>query len=349
MISPVEWEGDSLKILDQTKLPDEIIYLNTDDYHLVIEAISSLRVRGAPAIGVAAAYGIALAAQKLDSNDTAEFINKLDSVLEEFASSRPTAVNLFKSVSRMKNTISPDSSVENLREALWHEAQKIHQEERFATQQISKFGAILIEDGFTVLTHCNTGPLATAGYGTALGIIIEAWRQGKKIDVLATETRPLFQGARLTVWELQQAGVPVRLIIDSAAGYYIKSGKVKCVLIGADRIAASGDTANKIGSYSLAVIAHENNVPFYVAAPSSTVDLSIESGDDIIIEERSPAEITNIGGLQITPQQVTALNPAFDITPAEYITSIITEKGLIKQPFDKNLKKVLRSSKDAVS
>jgi methylthioribose-1-phosphate isomerase len=349
MISPVEWKDDSLRILDQTMLPDAIEYIDIKDYHKVIEAISALRVRGAPAIGVAAAYGIAMAARNLKSSDSSEFVERIDSIMKEFAASRPTAVNLFKSIDRMKNLVSANAGMEEIKEALLQEAQKIHDEERLATQKISGFGAELIGKGYTILTHCNAGPLATAGYGTALGIIIEAWRQGKGINVLATETRPLFQGARLTTWELLQAGVPVKLIIDSAAGYYMMSKEVDCVIIGADRIAANGDTANKIGSYSLAVLAHENNIPFYVAAPSSTIDLSVKKGEDIDIEQRSPDEITSVGRVRIASESINAVNPAFDITPAGYITSIITEKGLIQQPLTENLNNILRSSNNVVS
>jgi methylthioribose-1-phosphate isomerase len=337
IISPIEWKDKKLRILDQTYLPHRIKYIETDDYHTVIEAITSLRVRGAPAIGVAAGYGIALAAKNLKSEKIDEFINALQSIMQEFAGSRPTAVNLFKAIDRMRNTAAVCTTVEVMRNALVEEAKKIHEEEKASTQHISDFGASLIKDGFTILTHCNAGPLATAGYGTALGAIIAAARQGKRINVIACETRPLLQGARLTTWELLQAEIPVKLIIDSAAGYYIRSQKIDCVIVGADRIAANGDTANKIGSYSHAVIAHENNIPFYVAAPISTVDLSLKSGEEINIEERSPSEITEIGGMRFAPEKVTAMNPAFDVTPSRYITAIITEKGIVRAPYDKNL------------
>jgi methylthioribose-1-phosphate isomerase len=339
MIKPIEWKGDSLRILDQTRLPLKIDYIDTSDYHEVIEAITSLKVRGAPAIGIAAAYGIALAAGQINEEQVNRFKNKLESVLQEFAASRPTAVNLFKAINRMRNAIESCSITTGIKQALDTEAKKIHEEEIQSTLQISKYGAELIKDGFTILTHCNAGPLATGGYGTALGVIIAAAEQGKRIEVLSCETRPLLQGARLTTWELLQNNIPVKLIVDSAAGYYLHSKKIDCVIIGADRIAANGDTANKIGSYTHAVTAYENNVPFYVAAPASTIDLTIKSGDEIVIEERNSIEVTDIGGVRFAPDEVNALNPAFDVVPARYISAIITEKGIIQKPFHENLKK----------
>jgi methylthioribose-1-phosphate isomerase len=339
MIAPIEWKGDTLCILDQTVLPHQLEYINTDDYRVVIEAIKSLRVRGAPAIGIAVAYGIALAARKIHTEQVAEFKRKLESVLHEFAASRPTAVNLFKAIDRMRNAVIGCSTTTGMVQALEREAKEIHETERESTRLISKYGAELIKDGFTILTHCNAGPLATGGYGTALGIIMTAAGQGKRIEVLSCETRPLLQGARLTTWELLQNKIPVKLIIDSAAGYYLHSKKIDCVIIGADRIAANGDTANKIGSYTHAVTAYANKIPFYVAAPVSTIDLTIKSGSGITIEERSSVEVTDIGGVKFAPDKVNALNPAFDVTPARYISAIITEKGIIQKPFRKNLKK----------
>jgi methylthioribose-1-phosphate isomerase len=338
MITPIEWQGDTLRILDQTRLPHQIEYINTDDYRVVIEAITSLRVRGAPAIGIAAAYGIALAASKIQTEQVVEFKSTLESVLQEFAASRPTAVNLFKAIDRMTNAIAGCSTTAGMKQVLEEEAKKIHEEESESSKKISEYGAELIKDGFTILTHCNAGPLATGGYGTALGIVIAAAAQGKRIEVISCETRPLLQGARLTTWELLQNKIPVKLIIYSAAGYYLHSKKIDCVIIGADRIAANGDTANKIGSYAHAVTAYENKIPFYVAAPVSTIDLTIKSGTEIIIEERSSIEVTDIGGVRFAPDEVNALNPAFDVTPARYISAIITEKGIIQKPFHKNLK-----------
>lgn len=241
----------------------------------------------------------------------------------------------------MKNTAETGKNLPDIKKALVEEAVKIHREEADATRHLSLFGVELLKDGWTVLTHCNTGPLATSGYGTALGIIITAYKQGKKIKVLADETRPLLQGARLTAWELKRAGVPVTLITDSMAGYFIRGGKVDCVITGADRIAANGDAANKIGTYTLAVLAKENGIPFYIAAPFSTIDISLKTGEQIPIEERKPEEVTHFQGVRITPEGITAANPAFDVTPHKYITAIITDKGIIKEPYAEGIKKIL--------
>jgi len=329
-MNAVEWLGDKLKILDQTKLPHEEVYLELKDYNEVARAIKDMKVRGAPAIGVAAAYGIALGALNLNVEKTTDFIPLLKEIISEIAATRPTARNLFMSTEKMEAFMSSTTDVPRLKEALVAEAQKIHGEEIEATRKISSLGAELINDGDTVLTHCNAGPIATAGYGTALGAIIEAHRQGKKINVLATETRPLCQGARLTALELKKAGIPLKLITDSMAGHFMSRGKVDLVITGADRITRNGDTANKIGTYTLAVLAKENNIPFYIAAPASTVDTSIETGADIPIEERSPEEVTHLHGKLVAPEGVEALNPAFDVTPRKYITAIITERGIIK-------------------
>jgi methylthioribose-1-phosphate isomerase len=253
---------------------------------------------------------------------------QLNQVMQTFAASRPTAVNLFQSINRMKDAARGDCVTE-IRKSLVTEAKRIHQEEIAATEQLSQLGAELIKDGCTVLTHCNAGPLATAGYGTALGVIRAAWERGKKVSVFVTETRPLLQGARLTTWELMHDGIPVTLITDSMAGYFIRQNKIDCIIVGADRIAVNGDVANKIGTYTLAVLAKENEIPFYVAAPTSTIDPSLSSGDEIPIEERSPEEVTHIQGILIAPEGVGAANPAFDVTPYSYVTAIITEKGVI--------------------
>ncbi len=326
----VEWLGDKLKILDQSRLPYKEVYLELKIYKEVALAIKDMKVRGAPAIGIAAAYGIALGALNLKAEKSIEFIPRLKTIISEIAATRPTARNLFMSTERMEAVMSSTTDVSHLKEALVAEAQKIHSEEIEATRKISLLGAELISDGDTVLTHCNAGPIATAGYGTALGVILEAHRQGKKISVLATETRPLCQGARLTALELKEAGIPFKLITDSMAGHFISRGKVNLVITGADRIAANGDTANKIGTYTLAVLAKENNVPFYVAAPTSTIDTTIQTGADIPIEERSPDEVTHFCGKRIAPEGVEALNPAFDVTPRKYITAIITERGIMR-------------------
>jgi methylthioribose-1-phosphate isomerase len=293
---------------------------------------------------VAAAYGIALGARDIKAYNKAKFLSQLDKILKAFAAARPTAVNLFRAIDRMKKVAETAGNVPKIKQLLVAEAKKIHAEEEAATRRLSQLGAELIKDGFAVLTHCNAGALATAGYGTALGIIKAAKEQGKKIEVIATETRPLLQGACLTAWELMQEKIPVTLITDSMAGYFLSRGKINCVIVGADRIAANGDTANKIGTYTLAVLAKENGVPFYVAAPTSTIDLSLKSGAEIPIEERSPEEVTSIKGIRLAPKGVTAANPAFDITPHKYITAIITEKGIVRKTYQNRLKKLLERS-----
>jgi len=337
---PIEWLDSKLKIIDQTQLPGKLAYLELRNYTDVVAAIKEMKVRGAPAIGVAAAYGITLGAQNIKATTKAKFLSQFHKILKAFAAARPTAVNLFRAIDRMKKT-TESADFATIKQALIDEAKAIHAEEETATRRLSQLGAKLIKDGFTILTHCNAGALATAGYGTALGIIKAAWEQGKKIEVIATETRPLLQGARLTTWELMQENVPVTLITDSMAGYFLSRGKVDCVIVGADRIAANGDTANKIGTYTLAVLAKENGVPFYVAAPTSTIDLFVKSGDQIPIEERNPEEVTSIKGVRLAPKGATAANPAFDVTPHKYITAIITEKGIIRKPYANNLKKVI--------
>ncbi|HEU65091.1 MAG TPA: S-methyl-5-thioribose-1-phosphate isomerase, partial [Chloroflexi bacterium] len=328
----IEWLDGKLRILDQSKLPQEQVVADLDNYHDVVLAIKEMRVRGAPAIGVAAAYGIALGASSIETANKDEFLAQLNQAMQTFAASRPTAVNLFQAIERMKKAARGDD-VAGIKNSLVNEAKRIHREEITATRQLSQLGAELIKDGFTLLTHCNAGPLATAGYGTALGVIKAAKEQGKKVSVFATETRPLLQGARLTTWELRQEGIPVTLVTDSMAGYFMQQRKIDCVIVGADRIAANGDVANKIGTYTLAVLAKENKIPFYVAAPVSTIDLSLTSGDKIPIEERSPEEVTHIQGIPIAPEGIKAANPAFDVTPHSYITAIITEKGIIREPY----------------
>jgi len=335
--SALEWVDGRLRLLDQSRLPWEQVFLDLDDYRDVVHAIDDLRVRGAPAIGVAAAYGIALGASSIRATGRDEFLSHLDEIISTFAASRPTAVNLFRSVDRMRKAAGGDG-IGDIRRALLEEARLIHGEEMTATRRLSELGAALIEDGFTVLTHCNAGPLATAGYGTALGVIRAASDQKRGVSVVATETRPLLQGARITAWELQQEGIPVTLITDSTAGHFMQRGRIHCVVVGADRIAANGDVANKIGTYSLAVLARENDIPFYVAAPASTIDASLVSGDQIPIEERSPDEVTSIRGIATAPAGTVAANPAFDVTPHRYVTAIITEKGIVREPYTEGLK-----------
>jgi len=336
---PVQWQGNRLVILDQTRLPQEEVYLDFTSYLDVAEAIRQLRVRGAPAIGVAGAYAVALGALQIKATDKNDFLDQLEDIISTIGGTRPTARNLFFALDRMKKVVESGKTVAEIKEALVAEAERIHREEAEATHKISEHGTDLIQDGFTILTHCNAGPLATTGYGTALGVIIRAHEQGKKVKVFADETRPLLQGARLTVWELKKAGIPVTLITDSMAGHFMSRGEIDCVIVGADRIAANGDTANKIGTYTLAVLAKENGVPFYVAAPVSTIDPSLPTGADIPIEERQAEEVTHIRGVCIAPDCAVA-NPAFDVTPHRFITAIITEQGILRESFAEGIKKL---------
>lgn len=335
----IEWLGDRVKILDQTKLPQKEVYLELSRYQDIASAIAELKIRGAPAIGVAGAYGTALGALKIKAESRADFLKKIQAVNQTIASTRPTARNLPRALERMLKTAENAKDVEQIKKALIEEAIAIHSEEAEATLKLSQLGAELIKNGFTILTHCNTGALATAGYGTALGIIKKAHEQGKKLKVLATETRPLLQGARITAWELKQANIPFKLITDSMAGYFLSRGEVDCVIVGADRIALNGDTANKIGTYTLAVLAKEHSIPFYVAAPLTTIDPALASGEEIPIEQRSPDEVTRIQGVAIAPAGIEAANPAFDITPNKYITAIITEGGIIREPYGEGIRK----------
>jgi methylthioribose-1-phosphate isomerase len=339
---PIAWLGDRVRLLDQTKLPREEVYLELNDYRDVASAIKEMKVRGAPAIAIAGAYTVALGARQIDVPSRSAFLEKLDDVIEHVSATRPTARNLFAALERLKRVAAAGKSAAAIRKALAEEAVKIHHEESAATARIGRYGAGLIKAGWTVLTHCNTGPLAAPDSGTALGVIARAHQQGKKVKVIATETRPLLQGARLTTWELKKLGIPATVVTDSAAGYFIRAGKVDCVITGADRIAANGDTANKIGTYTLAVLAKENNIPFYIAAPVSTIDMSLRNGDEIPIEERNPAEVTLVQGVPVAPEGIAAANPAFDVTPHRYITAIITDKGIVKKPYRKGLEELFR-------
>ena len=336
----VEWLGDSIRILDQTKLPHEEVYLKLNDLQSIASAIVELKIRGAPAIGIVVGYGIALSALKIEATSREDFLERFQDIISIIAATRPTARNLFWAIDRMQKVAAAGKDIGQIKKALVDEAVKMQAEEAEATAKLSQHGAGLIQDNFTIMTHCNTGALATAGYGTALGVIKKAKEQGKNIKVLATETRPLLQGARLTTWELKKANIPHSLITDSMAGYFMSREKVDCVIVGADRIAANGDTANKIGTYSLAVLAKENGIPFYVAAPTTTVDLSLISGDEIPIEQRQQAEVTHIQGVSLTPEGTQAANPAFDVTPHRYITAIITEKGVIREPYEDGLRAI---------
>ena len=344
----IEWKGDRVRLLDQRRLPQQVRYLDCGDASSVAKAIRSMAIRGAPAIGVAAAMGIALAARKIQSHQPGVFYKSIEKVCQQMRQTRPTAVNLFWSVDRMKKVLDHVRSlgVEEIKKRLEEEARKIYEEDIKVNRKIGENGKILIHNGDGVLTHCNAGALATAGYGTALGVIRAAWGEGKRFRVFVDETRPMLQGARLTAWELVQEKIPVTVVIDNMAGWLMRKGEIACVLVGADRIAGNGDTANKIGTYSLAVLSKWHGIPFYVAAPTSTLDLNIRSGLDIPIEERAPEEVTHLGIKQITPKGIHASNPAFDVTPNALIQGIITENGIIRKPFKKSLSQ-LRSSKRA--
>jgi methylthioribose-1-phosphate isomerase len=319
-------------------LPREEVYLELDDYLGIASAIKELKIRGAPVIGVAGAYAVALGARKIAASRKKAFLEELEPVFDAIAATRPTARNLFFALERLKRVAGKRESPAQIKKTLVEEAIRIHEEEAEATRQLSLHGAEIIRDGWTVLTHCNAGPLAATGCGTALGVIITAHKQGKDLRVIATETRPLLQGARLTTWELKKAGVPVTLITDSMAGYVMTLGKIDGVITGADRITANGDTANKIGTYTLAVLAGENKIPFYIAAPTSTIDTSLKTGGEIPIEERRSEEVTHLNGIPTATEGVAAFNPAFDVTPHRYITAIITEKGIINKPFADGIK-----------
>ena len=332
---PLIWEGDwqgRLRLLDQRLLPKRECYLNLTSLEEVRKAILELAVRGAPAIGIAAAYGAVLAWQKAKEVPKRDWKSFWREVVETLKNTRPTAVNLFWALERQSQVFSKhcQASWEEVGEALFHSAKAIHEEDKEMCRRIGEWGASLLPEVGSLLTHCNTGALATGGIGTALGIIYTAFQKGKKLHVFVDETRPLLQGGRLTAWELQRAGIPLTLICDNMAGFLMKQGKIKAVLVGADRIAKNGDVANKIGTYPLACLARFHNVPFYVAAPSSTFDLSLSSGDAIPIEERKPEEVTQIQRVPTAPEGVEVWNPAFDVTPAELVTAIVTEKGILR-------------------
>lgn len=342
MIETIQWTDAGVVMIDQTKIPAEETYVTCRNYHEVADAIRTMVIRGAPAIGVAAAMGVAIGALKADpKNLDAE----MDVICAELAGTRPTAVNLFWAIDRMKKLYTGlrGQSIEAIRDGLVREALAVREEDIAINRAMGRHGAALVPDGGTVLTHCNAGALATAGYGTALGVIRAAVEAGKRVDVFADETRPFLQGARLTVWELQHDGIPATLITDNMAGHFLKSGKIACVVVGADRIAANGDVANKVGTYGVAVLAKENNVPFYVAAPISTLDLTLADGSGIPIEERAASEVTQVFGVQVAPKGTAVRNPAFDVTPNRYVTAIITEKGVARAPYAESLAALVRS------
>ncbi len=338
----VEWVGGRVRFIDQTRLPLETAILETADYRAVAQAIRSMQVRGAPAIGVAAAMGVALGALEIGASSLEEFLLRLSEVIETLRCTRPTAVNLFWALDRMERRAGEGSDPAVIRQKLVEEAQAIAREDEAANRRMGALGAGLLQDGSRVLTHCNAGALATSCYGTALGVLRAAHESGKKLHVYVDETRPLLQGARLTAWELAEEGIPLTVITDNMAGYLMALGRIDCVIVGADRIAANGDVANKIGTYSVAVLAHAHGIPLYVAAPTSTIDLSIPSGEHIPIEERDQEEVLAFAGVRAAPHGVGAFNPAFDVTPSRYVAAIITEEGIVRKPYGEGLKEACR-------
>jgi len=356
-VRTVWWEDDAsgavVCLLDQSLLPQEVVYLRLKHEQEVAEAIKTLKVRGAPAIGVAAAFGLALSLRRLMQEQDGSLSpiaaqQHVHSVGELFSKTRPTAVNLFWAIERMllctDIAIDTHPSLQDLVHLLQVEAQSIADEDFDACMAMGNYGAELIADGDMLLTHCNAGALATAGWGTALAPMYVAHKAGKRIHVFVDETRPVLQGARLTAWELQQEGIPLTLITDNMVGHFMRLGGIKAVFVGADRVVANGDVANKIGTYSVAVLAHAHQIPFYVAAPSSTIDLDIQSGEHIPIEQRNPEEVTSVRGTAIAPAGIQAANPAFDVTPHTYITAIITERGIVRPPFKEGLRRVRTGS-----
>ena len=339
MLPTIAWRGRSVIMIDQRKLPGQETYVRCSTYIQVAQAIEKMVIRGAPAIGIAAAYGLALGAMALTAGTGRSLDRDFEKIYQRLERTRPTARNLFWALERMKAVYESarQHGLRAIRTALLEEAKTIEREDSVTNHAIGRHGQALLRDGWTILTHCNAGGLATAEYGTALGVIRAAVAEGKRVRVFADETRPFLQGARLTVWELDKDGVPVVLITDSMAGWFLRRGDVDAVVVGADRIARNGDTANKIGTYSLAVLAKENSVPFYVAAPMSTVDPTIADGGGIPIEERSPDEVREVGGRLVTLPFIEVRNPAFDVTPAAYITAIVTERGVCRPPFQKSL------------
>ena len=340
MLPTIQWEKDKVIMIDQRKLPDEEVYVKCTDFNQVAEAIENMVIRGAPAIGVAAAFGVAIGVMNIDEKTNLD--EEFNRIYQRLEKTRPTARNLFWALERMKETFlkNRNLSLSELKEILVQKALLIEDDDIKINKRIGFLGKELIKDGQSVLTHCNAGALATAGYGTALGVIRAAFHDGKDITVYADETRPLLQGARLTCWELDKDNIPVILITDNMAGYFMQKGTISLVITGADRIARNGDTANKIGTYSLAVLAKEHGLPFYIAAPLNTVDFDLLNGSEIPIEERNPSEVRNIRDCPISLPHIEVRNPAFDVTPAKLISAIITEKGIARPPFEKSLEEI---------
>ena len=344
MFKTIEWKKDGVVMIDQRILPDKEVYRTYKDYRGVARGIKTMVIRGAPAIGVAGAMGVALGAKKIRAREIKKFKREFEKIARHMASTRPTAVNLFWGIERMRGVLSrnEDRPVEEIKKRLIEEAITIHDEDIEINKRIGRNGARLLKKDSTVLTHCNAGALATAGYGTALGVIRGAVERGKNIRVLADETRPFLQGTRLTAWELKKDNIDVTLITDNMAGHLMKEGLVDAVVVGADRIASNGDVANKIGTYTVAVLAREHGIPFYVAAPLSTIDMGIKSGSEIPIEERDTREVTHIKGRRLAPKGIKVRNPVFDVTPNRLVTAIITEKGVVRRPYKANIKKLFR-------
>ena len=345
MIQTLEWTESGVRFIDQTKLPTEETYVTCTTHEQVADVIRTMVVRGAPAIGVAAAMGIALGVQNSKASTLGELQPEFDQICEVIGKTRPTAVNLFWAIRRMQDKFESLRArpLPQIKQALTEEAQRMHAEDIAANQAMGRYGAALMPANGGVLTHCNAGALATCGYGTALGVIRAAVEQGKKIHVYADETRPFLQGSRLTAWELMKDGIPTTVISDNMAGAMMKQGKISAIVVGADRIAANGDVANKIGTYTVAVLGKEHGIPFYVAAPFSTIDLATPDGSKIPIEQRDAKEVTHIGGRQMVPEGVQVENPAFDVTPAKYVTAIITERGIARAPYGESLNKLAAS------
>jgi methylthioribose-1-phosphate isomerase len=350
MIQTLEWTNAGVVFIDQTKLPTEEVYVTCTTHEQVADVIRNMVVRGAPAIGVAAAMGIALGVKNSKAENGADLKKDFDQICEAIRQTRPTAVNLFWAIRRMTEKFEAlrVRPVVQIKQALIEEAQRMHAEDIAANQAMGRHGATLMPSSGGVLTHCNAGALATAGYGTALGVIRAAVEQGKKIHVYADETRPFLQGSRLTAWELMKDGIPTTVISDNMAGVMMQQGKIGAIVVGADRIAANGDVANKIGTYTVAVLAKEHGIPFYVAAPISTVDLATSDGSKIPIEQRNAREVTHIAGKQMVPDGVQIENPAFDVTPAKYVAAIITEKGIARAPYSESLKQLSEASYKSV-
>jgi methylthioribose-1-phosphate isomerase len=342
MIQTLEWTSRGVVFIDQTKLPTEEVYVTCTTHQQVADAIRNMIVRGAPAIGVAAAMGIALGVKNSQADNVSDLKQEFDQICEAIRQTRPTAVNLFWAIRRMQEKFETlrIRPVAQIQQALIEEAQRMHAEDIAANQAMGRHGAALMPSSGGVLTHCNAGALATAGYGTALGVIRAAVEAGKKIHVYADETRPFLQGSRLTAWELMKDGIPTTVISDNMAGVMMQQGKIGAIVVGADRIAANGDVANKVGTYTVAVMAKEHGIPFYVAAPISTVDLATPEGSKIPIEQRNAREVTHIAGKQMTPDGVGIENPAFDVTPAKYVTAIVTERGIARAPYEESLREL---------